>query len=103
MKISLAPQRRDDALSLAKAGDVLTINGDVFDFSTLPDGATIPAGTVPCDWIIGPVERVGGMLSLMLLLPHGPNPPQHVAFPEPIINPDDGEIALPKETADVGA
>lgn len=104
MKISLAPQRRDDRLTLSKAGDTLTINGSVFDFSSLPDGATIPAGSVPCDWIVGPIERAGGALTLTLLLPHGPNPPPHVAFPDPMIDPPDGEIALPTmEAADVDA
>ena len=104
MKISLSPQRRDDELTLSKSGDVLTINGEPFDFSTLPDGATIPIGNVPCPWIIGPIHRVNGQLGLTLILPHGPNPPNFIAFPEPIIDPPDGNIALPKmETLNVDA
>lgn len=95
MKISLSPQRRDDSLDVSKAGDILTINGEVFDFSPLPDGATIPAGEVPCDWIMGPVERVGGQLQLTLILPHGPSPSAAVAFPSQVIDPPDGVIALP--------
>lgn len=97
MKIILSPQRRDDALDVSKVGDVLTINGAAFDFSALPDGATIPAGEVPCDWIAGPIERVAGELHLTLILPHGPNPSQAVAFPQPINDPPDGEIALPAD------
>lgn len=99
MHISLSPQRRDGALNVAKAGDVLTINGAPFDFSALPDGATIPVGAIPCEWIIGPVERVAGELHLTLILPHGPNPSQTVAFPQPVINPPDGVIALPADPA----
>ena len=95
MQITLHPQRRDDALTVAKAGDVLIINGEAYDFSSLPDGATIPLGVVPCDWIVGPVERIGGQLHLALLLPHGSNPSQPVAYPAAIINPPDGPLVLP--------
>ncbi|MGZ2475908.1 hypothetical protein ACVI1N_004199 [Sinorhizobium medicae] len=38
MKIDLSPQRRDDLLTVTKAGDVFTVNGMAFDFSALPDG-----------------------------------------------------------------
>ncbi|MDW9839212.1 hypothetical protein GOB05_04305 [Sinorhizobium meliloti] len=95
MIINLSPQRRDDLLEVTKAGDALTINGVAFDFSALPDGATMPAGEVPCEWLVGPVERVASELHLTLILPHGPNASQAVAFPAPIIDPPDGVIALP--------
>lgn len=95
MNISLSPVRRDDALSVSKSGDILTVNGEDFDFSALPAGATIPAEDVPCEWIVGPVERIDGNLCLTLMLPHGPNPDPSVAFPDPIINPPDGIVSLP--------
>ncbi|RVJ38492.1 hypothetical protein [Sinorhizobium medicae] len=99
MRINLSPQRRDDAIEVSKAGDILTINGAPFDFSSLPEGATIPPGDVPCEWIAGPIECVGGKLHLTLILPHGPGPSQAVAFPPPIIDPPDGVIALPADPA----
>lgn len=95
MHIDLLPQCRPDTLTVHKAGDALTINGAAYDFSSLPDGATIPAGAVPCEWIVGPVERIGGILHLSMILPHNPVPSLAVAFPDPIINPPDGLIALP--------
>ncbi|UFX07260.1 hypothetical protein [Sinorhizobium meliloti] len=99
MRINLSPQRRDDAIEVSKAGDILTINGAPFDFSSLPEGATIPAGDVPCEWLLGPVERIAGKLHLTLILPHGPSPSQTVAFPPPLIDPPDGVIALPADLA----
>ncbi|RVE86485.1 hypothetical protein [Sinorhizobium meliloti] len=99
MKVGLSPQRRDDALEVVKAGDTLTFNGAPFDFSALPDGAAIPAGEIPCDWIAGPVERIAGELHLTLILPHGPSPSQAVAFPAPLVNPPDGLVALPADPA----
>lgn len=97
MRISFSPQRRDDVLAVVKAGETLTINGSSFDFAGLPDGATLPAGEVPCDWITGAVERIGGDLHLTLILPHGPNPSAAVAFPAPIIDPPDGPLAIPRD------
>lgn len=107
MKINLTPQRRDDTLTVEKNGDRLRINGDLFNFGPLPDGAVISAGTVPCEWIVGPVSRINGEIELTLILPHGNNPSQKVAFPEAITNPPDGILELPfdekEEVADVDA
>lgn len=97
MKIILSPQRRDDSLAVSKVGDVLTINGDAFDFSAIPDGGEIPAGVVPCRWITGPLRRVAGDLELTLILPHGSAPSNAVAFPQPIVDPPDGMIAMPHD------
>jgi hypothetical protein len=96
MQISFSPIRHDAELIVSKAGDVLTINGEAYDFSSLPDGATIPAGEVPCEWIIGPVERIAGELHLTLLMPHGLNPPAEVAFPATIVTVPDGEVMYPR-------
>jgi len=95
MKINLSPQRRDDTLAVRKEGDILTINGEVFDFTTLPDGATIQGNDVPTQWIVGTIERHDGELELTLLLPHGPDAPREVTFPEPIVMGSDGWVALP--------
>lgn len=98
MHISFSPQRRDDTLVVSKSGNALTINGDSFHFSVLPDGATIVGENSPSPWIVGPIKRVDGTLHLTLLLPHGPNPSASVAFPQPIIEPADGLIALPNDS-----
>ncbi|HEU5019696.1 MAG TPA: hypothetical protein VFT69_17195 [Pseudolabrys sp.] len=110
MRISFSPQRRDDALTLEKtSGDRLRINGELFNFDPLQDGDSIPAGEVPCDWIMGPIERIDGEVRLTVVLPHGANPSQAVAFPEPITVTEDGPIAVPQdapeteEPADVDA
>jgi len=99
MRISFSPQRRDDTLTISRAGDILTINGEAFDFSSLPEGGTIPAGEVPCEWIVGSVHRIDGVLHLTLLLPHGPNPSPAVAFPEPIVLTVDGPVSVPHDPA----
>lgn len=107
MRISFSPQRRDDALVLEKSnGDHLRINGELFNFNPLNNGDVIPAGVVPSDWIVGPVERIDGEIHLTLILPHGPNPSRAVAFPEAITVTEDGPIEVPfdeEDAADVDA
>lgn len=95
MRITFSPQRRDDKLIVSKDGDKLTINGDVYDFSVIPDGAMLPAEAIPGEFIVGPVIRINGEIEITLLLPHGPNPPQSVAFPKDIVIIQDGDIPIP--------
>ena len=95
MKIKLSPQRRDDTLTVVKQGDTLTINGMEYDFTDLPDGATLPADAVDCEYVTDKVERIDGELHLTLLLPHGVGAPHETRFPEPIIDPADGPLLLP--------
>lgn len=96
MKITLSPQRRDDTLTASKQGDTLTINGIAYDFSSIPEGATLPASAVSCEFVTGNVERIDGVLRITLVLPHGQNPSQAVAFPAAINNPPDGALELPQ-------
>ena len=95
MHITLSPVRLDETLTASLAGDVLTLNGETFDFTQLPEGATLPAEAIDSEWFVGPVSRIDGEMHLTLRLPHGPNPSQAVAFPGPITVTEDGEIALP--------
>jgi len=95
MKINLSPFRSDDKLTVEKTGDRLRINDKLFNFNPVSEGATIKASDVPCDWIVGDVTRTNGEIELTLRLPHGPNPSQAVAFPEPLDDVPDGIVALP--------
>lgn len=96
MIIKLSPQRRDDDLSLSKSGDVLTINGEVFDFSVVPNGAALPRDAITCEFIAGDVERdEAGVLTVPLIIPLSANPTPEQAFPADIVSPADGEVVLP--------
>ena len=97
MKITLSPQRRDDTLTVIKQGDTLTINGTAYDFSVIPDGATLPQDATDCEWLASDVERIDGVLHLTLLLPHGANAPEETRFPQPIVDPADGVLELPQD------
>jgi len=95
MQITLTPQRRDDRLSLVRSGDVLTINGEAFDFAALPEGGTLPRDAVACDWLASDVTRTEGVLHLTLILPHGVDAPQATLFPAALTLTGDGPVALP--------
>lgn len=96
MRITLSPQRRDDTLTVIKQGDTLIINGTEYDFSVIPDGATLPAEAVDSEFVIDAVNRIGGVLHLTLLMPHDANASEAARFPQPIVNPGDGKLELPK-------
>ena len=96
MQINLSPVRSDESLAVSRTGDALTINGTVFDFSKLPEGATLQASAVSSEWFTGPIERINGVLNMTLRLPHGPCPSAATAFPQPISLSQDGPVELPK-------
>ncbi|ENF0686774.1 hypothetical protein ABPG11_006754, partial [Pseudomonas aeruginosa] len=58
-----------ERLSLSRAGDVLTVNGQVFDFTPLPEGGELPAEAIGSEWFAGPVLRRAGQLELILRFP----------------------------------
>ncbi len=98
MKITLSPQNRQQELTAALAGDVLTLNGTEYDFSQLNGGDVLPADAIDSTWLQGDVTRVGGEIELTLLLPHGSNAPEETRFPAPIHQTTDGDIPLPPYT-----
>lgn len=96
MIIKLSPICWDRELSVSKAGDVLTINDEVFDFSPLPDGSLLPQAAVNCEFIAGDVKREGGVLTVVLLMPHAVEAGEAARFPDDIVNPADGVLELPR-------
>ena len=94
MQITFSPQFRPPVV-YSRAGDVLTIDGEDFDFSDVLDGDTLPAEAVSSDMVVGDVSRIAGVLHLTLILPHGINAPETTRFPEPITLEGDGLVTLP--------
>ena len=96
MKIILSPQRRDDTLAVYKLGDVLSVNGEQFDFSLVGEGDTLPAQAISSIWFVDKVERVDGELVLTLLFPNPWNYSQEQAFPVPLQEVPDGPVVFPQ-------
>ncbi len=92
---NLSPIRSDQTLEIYKTGDALTINGDTFDFTQLPEGATLPNEAIGCEWIVSDVNRINGEIELTILLPHGADASESARFPEPINMTSDGQVVLP--------
>ena len=96
MRLQLSPVFfLGQALTVYKQGDSLTINGLTLDFTQLPEGATLPAAATGTEWIVSPVERIGGDLVLTLLLPIPDEADQAARYPADIVTPADGLVALP--------
>lgn len=99
MIINFSSVRLDTQLSVTRAGDTLIVNGEVFDFSPLLEGATLPTGAVLSPHFSQTVDRVDGELELTLILPHGPNAPESTRFPAPLVVTVDGPVAIPEYDA----
>ena len=96
MKINLSPQRRDDAIEISRAGAVVTINGESFDFSQMADGDTLPVAAINSEWFAGDVHKADGELELTLILPLPVNYSPAQAFPAPLLVSADGPVTLPQ-------
>ena len=95
MLINFSPIRSDRALEINKTGETLTINGVPYNFSQLPNGATLPKEAIGCEFIVSDVNRVNGEIELTILLPHGANSSHEARFPEPINMTTNGQVVLP--------
>ncbi|WP_236247827.1 tail fiber assembly protein [Pseudomonas mosselii] len=95
MIIKLSPVRSDELIAVSRLGDMLTINSLALDFTRLQDGETLPADAVGSKFVLDPIERKDGKLIVSLRLPHAADAPYEARFPADIIDPPDGEVALP--------
>ncbi|CRM72839.1 hypothetical protein [Pseudomonas sp. 25 R 14] len=91
-----SPIDSEETLTIVKRSDVLTVNGERFDFRPLPDGATLPAAAINCEWIEQDVKRVDGELIITFRLPVGQDASSAARFPVDTINPADGIVSIPQ-------
>ncbi len=76
--------------------DVLEVNGDEFDFSSVEEGVTLPVAAINSDWFAGPVTRQSGQIHVAILLPLGPDAPTNQRFPGKLQQDRNGLIDLSK-------
>lgn len=101
MLIKLIPFLGETDLCVLKSGSTLTINGELFDFSPLGDGDTLPYLATPDEYFFGDVDKVDGEIILTLRLPlRSGNYSPEQAFPVDITNVPDGRVALPRSLPD---
>ncbi len=86
----------DERLSLSRDGDVLIVNGQVFDFTPLPDGGELPAEAIGSEWFAGPALRRAGRLELILRFPLAAESSAAARFPEPLLIEAAGPVELPR-------
>lgn len=86
----------DEHLMLSRDGDVLTVNGQSFYFTPLPEGSELPAEAIGSEWFAGPVVRREGRLEFSLRLPLADGASAAARFPEPMLIEADGPVELPQ-------
>ncbi|WP_104698517.1 hypothetical protein [Pseudomonas syringae group genomosp. 3] len=95
MIIKLAPQRRDDTLVVEKAGAVLILNGEAFDFSVMQPGSTLPRSAISSEWFAGDVEYDTD-LTIHIIMPVPANYSPEQAYPADLVGVPDGIVQFPK-------
>ncbi|EHN65123.1 Uncharacterised protein [Comamonas testosteroni] len=95
MIINLSPVRSDSRISVSVNGNAISINEEVFDFSPLQDGDTLPRQAINSPWFADDVKRIDGVLQVELVFPHGAYADEAARFPVPITVIQDGPVQLP--------
>lgn len=105
MKIRLWPDLVDWAIEASVNGEVLTLNGEKFDFSVIPEGYRLPGSVVGNKWFVESdyVERIDGELRLTIRLPVQWGSPEEVRNPaQPlVISITEGKVHFPDTTPPV--
>jgi hypothetical protein len=97
MKITFHPMRSEARLKLERQGDVLRVNDKAYDFSAVPEGASLPHTAVKGSWLADDVTRENGVLHLAVILPISKNASKKCRFPAPIKLSKDGPVTLPTD------
>lgn len=71
---------------------ILTVNGEDYDLSLVPDGATVEHP------VLQTVEREGDDYTVQLSMPHVHDAPHARRFPDPIVMLTDGVVPFPDNT-----
>lgn len=97
MNIYLSPVVREGYDEYYKQGNVLTLNGESFDFSPMREGDTLPLEAISSELFGGNVEYKNGHLEVVVKFSIPPERySQEQAFPDPMIDVPDGLVALPQ-------
>ena len=94
MIFNLSPQVRDDVLVMSVVDDVVTINGEVFDFGPLNEGDHLTADAVSTEFLFGTITRTVGKIVLSVIMPITEASSQAAKYPVPIEQ-TNGVVGLP--------
>lgn len=95
MNIQFSPLVTDAEFVCIKAGNSVVINNEVFDFSRMKEGDTLPMTAIAPGYFDGDVHYIDGHLNLVIKFPIPANYSQAQAFPVPLLNVSDGVVPLP--------
>lgn len=104
INIKFSPTRSDDMdlLTVKVKGYVLTVNGEVFDFSPLQDGDSLHPDAVESLYFTGNISRTGDDLNVGLLMPYRFTDDQSITFPADV-SVKTGSVKVPTDKQKVKA
>ncbi|UHH33317.1 hypothetical protein LUW10_06055 [Pseudomonas veronii] len=81
LDMSAVPGQSNEPLSVSVEYDVMTLCGQVFDLSVVPEGFRLHASATGCDHFVDFIECINGTLSLTLKLPVSWDSPESLRNP----------------------
>ena len=102
VNIKFSPTRSDDMelLTVKVKGFVLTVNGEVFDFSPLQDGDSLHPDAVESLYFTGDITCTDGDLNVALLMPYRPTEEESILFPA-TVSVKTGTVKVPTDSQKV--
>ena len=99
VNIKFHPTRSDTMpqLDVSVKGDVVTINGEVFDFSPLKDGDSLPRAATGSEHFVGVITKTGEDLNIELLMPYRWTEDSNILFPVDL-SIKSGTVKVPTDT-----
>lgn len=95
MIICLRPQRRAAPAMLSATKETISVNGHLFDFSSLMDGGVRSSSEIGCEYFVEGIERKDGEVHVSVLFPIGPYADEAARFPREIHATDDVPAEIP--------
>lgn len=99
VNIKFYPARSDDMelLTVSVKGFVVTMNGEVFDFSPLKDGDSLHPDAVDNLYFTDDITVTGSDLNIGLLMPYRFTEDKFILFPSPV-SVKSGKVAVPTDS-----
>jgi len=95
MKIKFTPSRMNYQAQGFVDGDIISINGEVLDFSALGEGDILPCEAVGNDMVASEITRINGVIHLSVISPHGVHVPHESKYPSGDFVDVEGVIPFP--------
>lgn len=93
MIIKFSPQIRDSITEFVKIGNNLTVDGELLDLDSIPNGSTVPSEAIDVNSVNSIIKDISGNITIELVWTYSDSNDWISSWPADLIDPIDGIIA----------